>query len=143
MLNVTKMAERLKTETAWQKTPVDLEQSDYEEMIVNGLRRMYIDTGRATEYDSALLITNEENGDVVYNLDSDLPIDEEEYIFIAAKINFYRQVANDVNNIVGYTTNALSVTNADKPYANLKDTIEKLDNERRILHYKMVRYVML
>lgn len=141
MLDITKMAERLKTETAWQKVPTVLEDSDYIEMIVNGLKRLLIDTGRAKEYDSALLNENTENGVVTY--DSDFLVDEEEYIFIAAKLNFYRQVANDVNNIVGYTTDALSVTNSDKPYANLKDTMEKLDNERRILYYKMARFVML
>lgn len=44
--------------------------------------------------------------------------------------------------MVGYSTNALTVTNADKPYANVKDTIEKLDNERRIVYYKMSRYAL-
>lgn len=71
-----------------------------------------------------------------------MPIDEEEYVLLCAQIGFFNQVKTDVNNIVGYTTDALSVTNADKPYANIKDSIEKLENERRITYYKMIRYVM-
>ena len=48
----------------------------------------------------------------------DFLIDEEAYILICAQIEFFRKVQSDVNNIVGYTTDALTVTNADKPYTN-------------------------
>lgn len=61
---------------------------------------------------------------------------------LIAKIAFFNQVAADVNNIVGYTTDALSVTHADKPYANISDTIKMLENERRITYYKMHRYAL-
>lgn len=45
-----------------------------------------------------------------------------------------------MNNIVSYTTDALSVANADKPYGHLQDTIGALENERRIVFYKMTDY---
>jgi hypothetical protein len=48
----------------------------------------------------------------------------------------------DVNNSFGYSTNALTVTNADKPYANLKDTLEDIQHERRIAFNKMIRYTL-
>lgn len=53
---------------------------------------------------------------------------------------FFKKVQSDVNNIVGYTTDALSITNADKPYAHLQDTIGELEKERRIVFFKMVPY---
>lgn len=59
---------------------------------------------------------------------------------LVAQIGFFKKVQADVNNIVGYTTNALTVTGADKPYAHLQDTIANLENERRIVYYKMHRY---
>lgn len=141
MLNITQLAARLMRETAWQKTPVELDEHEYEDMVVYGLMKMLIDTGRAQTYDNALLTRDVQTGDTAYDIDC--CIDEEDYILVVAKIQFYRQVANDVNNIVGYTTDALTVTNADKPYANIKDTVANLENDRRILHYKMCRYAML
>jgi hypothetical protein len=86
------------------------------------------------------MITKNDDENVCFT--EDLPIDEAEYVLLCAQIGFFNQVKTDVNNIVGYTTDALSVTNADKPYANIKDSIEKLENERRITYYKMIRYVM-
>ena len=72
--------------------------------------------------------------------DYTLPIDEEKYVLLVAQISFYKKVQSDVNNIVGYSTDALIVTNADKPYAHLQDTITSLENERRIVFYKMTNY---
>jgi hypothetical protein len=42
-----------------------------------------------------------------------------------------------VNARVSYTTNAFSVTKADKPYQNIDETINNLKKERAIIHYKM------
>ena len=75
-------------------------------------------------------------------IDLDLPLDEEKYVLLTAQIRFFKKVQSDVNNIVGYTTDALSVTNADKPYAHLQDTIEGLERERRITYYKMTRFTL-
>lgn len=72
-----------------------------------------------------------------------LPIDEEKYVLLVAQIAFFKKVQSDVNNIVSYTTDALSVANADKPYAHLQDTISNLENERRIVFYKMTNYSFL
>lgn len=59
---------------------------------------------------------------------------------LVAQIAFFKRVQTDVNNIVSYTTDALSVANADKPYGHLQDTIGALENERRIVFYKMTDY---
>lgn len=137
--SLTQMAFDLREDVSWQRTPQQLELSDYVKMIYNGLKRLYIDTARASEFTYSL---NDQDGNEVI-FPEDLPIDEEEYVMVCAKIAFFRRVATDVNNIVGYTTNALSVTNADKPYNNLKDTISDLESERRTIFYKMTRYSFL
>lgn len=148
--SITEAAEELRTVTDWQKTPVELTGEDYIFLILGGIRRLFVDTNRAFLYDKAKIChegdideieNNDGEGDLVY--DEDFPLDEQVYILLCAQIAFFKRVATDVNNIVGYTTDALSVTNADKPYANLKDTIDKLENERRIVYYKMVRYTIL
>lgn len=139
MLNVTKLAEWLKVKTAWQETPVVLGDSDYIGMVIDGIERLFVDTGRSTAYDEDLYVTGD---DEAIWFDMDIPLDERRYIQICSEMNFFSKVQSDVNNSFGYSTDALTVTNADKPYANLKDTLDKLENERRIIYYKMVRYTL-
>ena len=88
-----------------------------------------------------MLIRNEYG--ILTGIQADLLLDEKRYVELSAKIEFFRKVQTDVNNIVGYTTDALTVTNADKPYMNLTATIDALEKERRVIHYKMIRHVLL
>lgn len=133
------MAKELKSHVCWQKTPMPLSDGDYLDMIRYGIKKLYIDTGRASVFNKNMIYMSSW-GDVV--LSADLPADEEEYAMICAQITFFQRVAMDVNNIVGYTTDAITVTNADKPYANLKDTLDRLEKERRICYYRMSRYTL-
>ena len=139
MLSLTALANELKERTEWQQTPEVLTDSHYLAMVLRGLKRLFIDTGRATEYNVMKLTTLEDDS---YNYDDVFEVDEVEYILLCAEIFFFQKVQTDVNNAFGYSTDALTVTNADKPYANLKDTISNLDNERRIVYFKMVRYTI-
>ena len=139
MLDATEMAKELEELTAWQETPEILTQEDYIRMIVRAVKKFFVDINHPTEYNRTLWTTNE-NDDTCY--DRDFPLDEEEYIKILCKIEFFSKVQTDVNNAFGYSTNALTVTNADKPYANLKDTLSDLQHERRIVFNKMVRYTL-
>lgn len=139
MLNLTELAEDLKAKTYWQITPTEMEDSQYLAMVLHGLKRLFIDTGRARQY-NVLNLTTLDDGSYCY--EGSFEIDEEEYIKICSQIDFFQKVQNAYNEKVSYTTDALSVTNADKPYANLKDTIANLENERRIVYFKMVRFVL-
>lgn len=88
------------------------------------------------------MYTRDDEG-LLQSMSEDLEIDEKRYAILSAKIEFFRRVQTDVNNIVGYTTDALTVTNADKPYINIASTIDALEKERRIIHYKMTRHALL
>lgn len=140
MTNVTELAMELKDIVSWQRTPEEMEDADFIKMILNGIKTLYIDTGRASLYSKDMIVYPEEESDDPIYFTKDLPIDEEKYVLIVAQIAFFKKVQSDVNNIVSYTTDALSVANADKPYAHLQDTIANLENERRIVFYKMVSY---
>ena len=139
MTNITVLANELKTETAWQRTPDVVTDEDYLKMIVKAIKTLFIDTGRTFQYNNEMLVV--ENGETYF--DYDLKIDEEKYVMLLAQISFFKKVQSDVNNIVSYTTDALSVTSADKPYTHLQNTISELENERRIVFYKMSRFVCL
>ena len=138
MLNINEVAEELQELTAWQETPNELTETDYIKMVVQAIRRFFVDINHPSEYDRTLYITDE-NGKMFYN--RDFIADEEEYILCLCKIGFFQRVQTDVNNTFGYTTNALTVTNADKPYANLQQTLNDLRHDRQILFNKMTRYV--
>lgn len=128
MTKANQMADELRQRTEWQQTPVELVEADYLEMVRQAIRHLYVMTGRSTQY-----------GDGVAELDAD----EYEYALTTAEIGFYRRVQSDVNRIVGYSTDAMTITNADKPYANISQTIAELLNRQRILYYKMTRYTLL
>lgn len=142
MLNITKMAEELKELTAWQEIPEVLWDDQYQDMIIRGIKRLFIDTGRAILYNAASYQRFMEDDTEYFGYDGTFEIDEERYIMICAQMEFFKRVQSDVNNIIGYSTNALTVTNADKPYENLKDSLLNLENERRILFFKMVRFTL-
>lgn len=140
MTSITELVEEVKEATAWQRTPEPMTQGDYERLINNAIKTLFIDTGRTFQFKKEYF-TQDENGNSVF--DYDFEIDEEKYILLTAQIGFFKKVQSDVNNIVSYSTDALSVTSADKPYTHLQDTIGELENERRIVFYKMSRFVCL
>lgn len=137
--SITKAITVLQDETSMQRTPKPITVGQYGDMVMKGIRRLYIDTGRALIYDSSNYRYDDEEG---FMFGDDLPIDEQEYVMLCAQINFFKRVQTDVNNVTSYSTNAITVTGADKPYAHLKDTIEDLERRRRELYYRMVRYTM-
>ena len=109
-------------------------------MIENALRHLLVVTGRAALYDEGKMMRF---ADMPMHYDMSLQIDEEEYLLLSAEISFFRKVQTNVNNIFGYSTDALTITNADKPYANLSATISELEQKQRTLYYKMVRFNLL
>ena len=102
---------------------------------------MFIQIGRAMDYEDSWLVYDL-NG-VLTGCTQNLHLDELRYAYLVAKIEFFKQIQTDVNNIVGYTTDALTVTNADKPYQNLSQTIGELKQELREVFYTMRRHVYM
>lgn len=142
MLNITEMANELQEVTAWQDTPQALLEDDYIRIVQRAVRNFFVDINRASEFSKDKYITETIDEKEVVFYDRDFLADEEVYILILCKIEFFQRVQTDVNNAFGYTTNALTVTNADKPYKNLAETLNGLYNERRIKFNKMVRYTL-
>ena len=138
MLNITELAEEVKVLTAWQETPQPLGTEDYVKIVVRAIKKFFVDINHPEDYDISLWTSD---GESTY-YDREFMLDEEEYIKILCQIEFFKRVQTDVNNAFGYTTNALTITNADKPYANLQQTLNDLQQERRIVFNKMVRYTL-
>lgn len=96
-------------------------------------------TGRAAQYSEDLYEIEEE---LPITFSIDLLSDEWEYVLIAGQIAFFNKVKTDVNKHIGYTTDALSVTRADKPFRYLSETISELERHKRTLWFKMARYTI-
>lgn len=112
-------------------------QEDLTGFIARGIRELYVKTGRSGSFNENMF-TRE---DTMYTEFADtLPLDESEYVLISAEIAFYQKVQSSVDKMISYTTDALSVSHGDKPYANLKNTLEERKAEQRIIWYKMTRF---
>lgn len=138
MTSVTALSTELESRVHLQRTEEEFTAEEYVALIEHAIRRLFVDTGRA------LLFDNYEFTDdgTTITFSYDMKVDEEEYVLLCAEMAFLKIIQKDVNVITSYTTNAISVKDADKPYAHLADSIDKLENDRRELLYRMIRYMV-
>ena len=139
MFDIGQMAEDLVQETAWQSTPTPVYEEDCIKIVVQAIKRFYVDVNHPDEYDRTLYITDE-NDRLFY--DHDFDIVQEEYIFILCKLAFVRKIYTDVagDGAVSYTTDALSVTGAKEAYKSIQQQIDDLEHDRiRVFHKLMAR----
>lgn len=143
MTDIGKLCEDLYRRIEWQKMPLSMSTAEKERMlaeaIIWGIKDLFVITGRATTYYGHNYIYDEETG-AVSEFSYDLLLDEEMYVMCKAQIEVYSKVRTQYNDLLGYTTNALTVTNADKPYSYLTGTIQELENQLKVYYYKMVRF---
>lgn len=140
--SVTELAARLRQSVEFQHTPRVFTEDDYIFMVKYGIRMLYIDTGRSADFYEDMFIEEVVDDVKTVYFDATFPLDETEYILCVAAIRFYEVIRTSVNEMVSYTTDALSVTQGDKPYANITGSIHELENNRRVIFYKMTRYTI-
>lgn len=141
MTNITILAKALFDRIEWQNVPDTVTIMDMANYIANAIRHLYTMTGRALRFSEGMFEVDE-NG-VYTGFTDDLPLDEREYVLLSAQIEFLRKVQTTVDDLTSYTTDAMSVSHGDKPYANLQQTITDLESMRRTIWYKMGRYHLL
>ena len=127
----TRMRDRLMALTALQRTPIEYSPDDYDLLIVDGIRALYVDLNKPAQY------RTEFDEQSLSFIDKELLISEEEYILLKAHLNFYKMIQADVNSIVGYSTDSISVTNADKPYANISNEMARIEQRLVDLFFKV------
>ena len=140
MTDISKLAQWLFERVEWQRVPNDVSQDDLSAYIAGGIRHLYVITGRAAEFSDSLF---EVEGGLYVSFAKDLLLDEEQYVLLTAEINFYKKVQTNVDDLVSYTTDAMSVTHGDKPFANIQQKLNDLEIERQTIWYKMSRYHLL
>lgn len=133
--SIETISTQLQTNTKNQRTPTTLTSDDYLKMAILGTKKFYIDIGEESNWDSEFDGTN--------TVTKTMNILEFEYCVLASEIVFYEQLICGWNDLVSYTTNALSVTNAMKPYDAIKGTLDRKRTELVNLFYKMTNYTSM
>lgn len=141
MTDLIDLTKRLVQEIEWQVVPEDMTLDDCVPFVIDAIQYFYVMSGQAMAWSDSLIVLDEEENPVAFK--RDFALDEKQYILVTAQINFYRKAQTDVNELMSYTTDAMTVANADKPYANLANMIEGLKDKQIEIWHKMVRYNML
>jgi len=137
--DVDEVASDLKQVNAWRSTPYPVLDSTYVKIVVQAIKKLYVDINHPEQYDRTLFITDED--DVLY-YNHDFDILQEEYIFILSRKSFLGLVYSDLagDGAVSYITNALSVTGAKEGYKSIQQELDELERERiRVFHKMMAR----
>lgn len=142
MTDILALSEKLRRRIEWQSVPDDLYDADLTLFIVDAIIDLYVKTGRYNQLDEENdFVKTDEEGYV--SLNWDLPLDERQYVLVSAAIAFYEKAQSDVTTLTSYSTDAMTVTHGDKPFANLEEKLNDLRNELLRIWYKMPRYHML
>jgi hypothetical protein len=129
--DLTLIRDQLKTNMQNLRTPTAYTDSDYLEFVVLGCKRFYRDTGIeanwSTEYTSGASPT----------LSRTLDLNEDEYCLVSSEIELIKNVIMYWSTMVSYTTNALTISNAFKPFDFMKSMIKDREAMLVDLFYKM------
>lgn len=148
MTDVTALAGRLYDRICWQRVPEDVGLDEMTEWIADGIRHLYLVTGRALRFDEHWFIREaaeegKTEAGLITAFTQTLALDEAEYVLLCAQIAFSRKAQSALSDLVSYTTDAMSVAHGDKPFANMQQTVQDLEAARRTAYYKMARYHMM
>lgn len=141
MTKLDVLIKRLAKKIEWQKVPADITEEDIGGMIVEAIKYLYVVTGRGNSISDKDFKFDKKTGTAT-EFSYKLNTDEELFVMTYAERAFYKKVGTSLSDAIGYTTDALSITGADKGFKNISGIIDKLDNEIKILYYKMVRFTI-
>lgn len=128
MLSLADIQTILKDNIKFQETPIPLNDSDYQSYVIEGAKRLYVDSGLDTwdlDFDETGYLLNREFGLV-----------EKEYILVASEIEFYNQIKNYWATLCSYTTNAISITGAGNIFKVINGNVIDLEDRLSKLAFK-------
>ena len=129
MTSLLEIQATLTSNVKFQAIPIPMVTNDYLNFTIQGAKRLYVDEGIE---DNFLIDFNKTTN----TLSRILTLTEIEYVCICAELAFRTQIKDDINAIVGYSTNAISITGANSPYKNAEATISALETRLAKLAFK-------
>ena len=127
MTDIVALAKRLHRKINSQRTPVE-----------DAIRQLYVISGRALQYSDEMFEYDKSGNAITFS--ETLNLDEQEWVLLVAQIEFYKWVQASHDDLVSYSTDAMSVTHGNKPYEHIGATIDRLEGERNRIWYSMVRF---
>jgi hypothetical protein len=139
------LAKRLFNKIKWQNTPEQIGADDLVDLICDAIRMLFVISGRTNLFSEDMFIYDEEDPDRAspVSFAYDFLIDEIEWILLSAQIEFYKTVQSNVDDLLSYTTDAMSLSHGDKPYKNISESLDRLTDERNVVWTRMVRFNQL
>jgi hypothetical protein len=125
------LRDEMKDEVVLYKTPIVYTDALYNKIIIKAAKQYYIDIGQESSWLIQYSIISS-----TPTLSVNLTLTQREYITVWGQIIFIDQIKADVAKMVSYSTDALSVTQGDKPYKNLSEDRQNLVNRLLELFYK-------
>jgi len=138
MTDIVELAQRLHWKINSQRTPYEVHWIDQVHWIAEAIRKFYVISGRAMQFSEDMFEYDESGHETSFS--GDLLADEREWVLLEAQIEFYKWVQASHDDMVSYTTDAMSVTHGNKPYEHIGATIDRLEGERNRIWYAMTRY---
>lgn len=145
MTDIVKLAQRLHRRIQWQEIPEQLTSADLIDILDDAIRMLYVISGRTFQFsEDKFIVEDIENSDEKnYYFADDLELDEQEWILLEGEIAFYNMALSNVDDLQSYTTDAMAVTHGDKPYKNIKATVEDRQAKQAVVWTRMVRFNQL
>ena len=157
MTDLIKMAQRLHRRIKWQEIPEEMDSSDLIDILEDAIRMLYVISGRTFLFSEDKFIDHievevppeEEGGEPTIEevecayFEDDLELDEQEWVLLEGEIAFYNLALSNVDDLQSYTTDAMAVTHGDKPYKNIKQTVDDRKAKQDIVWTRMVRFNQL
>ena len=154
MTDLVKLAQRLHRRIKWQEIPEELTSTDLIEILCDSIRMLYVISGRTFQFSEDMFIDTlpieDEEDAINSDIDIDgywftdtLELDEQEWVLLDGEIAFYNLALSNVDDLQSYTTDAMAVTHGDKPYKNIKSTIEDRQARQAVVWTRMVRFNQL
>jgi len=136
MTDIVALTKRLYNLVKYQTVPSDMTREDMSEFIAEGIRELYVQTGRTRLFSEDGFI---KDADLFIAYKDTLNENENKYVLTVAQYLFYQTVQANYSDMVSFTTNAMSVTHGDKPFENLQTRIDNLEKKIAQYHFRMNR----
>ena len=141
MTDLVKLAQRLHRKIKWQEVPEKVDWIDQIDLICDAIQRLYVISGRTFLYNDDKFIYDAD--EVAVQFADNLELDEREWVLLEAQIEFYKSVQSNVDDLVSYSTDAMTVAHGDRPYKNIGETLDRLEKNQNDVWVRMTRYNQL
>lgn len=128
MTDLNSVVTQIKANFTNQRTPTTYSDADYLNFVITGFKRLYNDTGKEGDWSNEFSVDS---------LSRDLNLLELEYGSKCSEIEVLKNIRNAWNTLVSYTTNALTISNAFKPFEFLTKQINEHENHLIQIFHRM------